>query len=453
VTTYDGDGRKGRTQRLLSSTGVGMPDTHFAQRRGHRALVFLGHHFRLFNMLSQAEPETIHEDAVTNRTQQTPFGRSAIRVQQIGRGLRGNVLTDQTTGEYLGTVGPLGDELFCYQKGGTLYAIDPFSGEELWHVDDAPRGSELFTDDEYVILVPRSPRAEQLVAHVLRAADGEFLGTQTLPTHVERNRHHADWGRLFLTKQPETDGVTLAMFDPVTGENVWEREIPKFVDWMPLDGRDLVIVDENGRLQVLQADDGEVRFETQVTLPEDVRAMSVLSLPEEWIFMTYRRSVEGQPTRVLLPQTPREFHLINGVAYAFDRRTNEELWSREILSQIVDPSLPGRWPLLVFASDAQVVRSTNRPGTRFQSLLLLDKRTGKTIFAGDGSNRWQGVKWTVSAEAPQLRLSFGGTDLSVSFGTEADAEGTDQKPAPSGNDEPSPPTRNPPAPPPDGPDD
>ncbi len=425
VTAFDGFGRPQWTDRSPSRSGFGLPQTAYVERRGHRAVLFFGDRFRLVDMLrGRQKPLTIVEDELIEWNQQDRLGRAARL--QLGRpGLRGRWRSINGTNDYLGNLGPLTDELLCYQVGETLFVVDPFNGNELWHVDGLPRGSEILADEQYVVLVPPEARNNRQEARVFRAADGMFLATRRLPAEIERFRQNADWGRMFLTKtkRPGTSDVVLAMFDPATGENLWERLISQFHSWAPLDGRDLVVLDETGNVRLLDADTGDIIFETQTEISPDVKSITVVSHPDEWFLFTEKPLSAKQDSRVILPNHRQEYHTVNGMAYGFDRQTHEQLWSRELLSLFVDPELPGRWPVLALSAEAWAVPAGGgRAATRFQHLLLLEKRTGSVLFEGDGTGRWQGTGWDVSGEKPQLLLTFGGTALAVSF--------DEQQPAP-----------------------
>ncbi|MGD9856224.1 MAG: hypothetical protein AB7U20_14870, partial [Planctomycetaceae bacterium] len=89
-----------------------------------------------------------------------------------------------------------------------------------------------------------------------------------------------------------------------------------------------------------------------------------------------------------------------------------------------------------------------RAATKYQNLLLLNKRTGDVVFEGDGSGRWQGTAWSLSEDKPQLRLSFNGTGLAVSFSDEPPSEAAADVPPPAGRDPAQPPPPPPPPPPP-----
>ena len=77
----------------------------------------------------------------------------------------------------MGKVGPISDDMICYQVGTRLYAADPLTGETLWERGNMSRGSDLFGDDRHVLVV--APGARQ--ATVLRAGDGELVGVRPMP--------------------------------------------------------------------------------------------------------------------------------------------------------------------------------------------------------------------------------------------------------------------------------
>ena len=60
--------------------------------------------------------------------------------------------------------------------------VDPLSGDTLWIRHDMPLGCDLFGDDQYILALPPSGEA----ATVLRALDGEILGTRKAPRMVHR---------------------------------------------------------------------------------------------------------------------------------------------------------------------------------------------------------------------------------------------------------------------------
>ncbi|MBX3437053.1 MAG: hypothetical protein KF861_06155, partial [Planctomycetaceae bacterium] len=321
-----------------------------------------------------------------------------------------------------------------------------------WRVSGLTPGCEILADNEFVVLVPPVPKDDLQDAHLFRVTDGSFIGTHRLPSTIVRQRHGADWGRMFLTitRQPGERRVTMAMYDPVRETNVWERTFEDHPLWTPLDGFDLVVLSETGRLSLINALTGDVRCERDTAIPADVKSLAAVGHPHEWFVFTERSQPQQPQVNLLPPNAAGEYHLVNGPAIAFDRRTHEPLWTRELTSLRVDPSLPSRWPILVLSSEAWSTPVDGRRPSRFQNLMLLNKRTGEVVYEGDGDGPWQGTSWTLSPEPPQIELSIGRTGLAVTFreepvasdGTKADVPNAAASPSP-----PPPPERRIPAPP------
>ena len=297
VTIQDGLGRPIKGGEL-SVPNAGGPIQPVRNTSCNTAIVrssIGGTHFKLIDLIG-GEPRVLLEDMLVDvepvTHPQFRMMRSSVTQQS---GFRGQVRWSNDPGE-TGSVGPLNDAAFCYLKGKTLQAHDPFTGERLWTVEDAPAGAEIFADSDYVVLVPIG----KLVAHIYRALDGEKLGSvRNLPRDVQRNRRGADWGRLFLRHFKDDDGTeVIAMFDPVSGENVWTRRLESLSLWAPLDGRDLCLLDFNGRMQLVAAETGRVLQEADVDVPAGMASMSVLSLPDQWLITTCRRPTADATTQL-----------------------------------------------------------------------------------------------------------------------------------------------------------
>ena len=123
----------------------------------------------------------------------------------------------------------------CFQRFHSLVAADPQTGAVLWVRHDVPAGSEVFGDDEYLFVV--SPEREE--ATLVRAADGEVLGTRKVPrppirqvlaNNEERILFHrldesylGTLGRRLLEWQRKGRECELALVDPLDGRDLWPR--------------------------------------------------------------------------------------------------------------------------------------------------------------------------------------------------------------------------------------
>ena len=81
--------------------------------------------------------------------------------------------------------GPATVRYVCVQRMHSLIALDPLTGSTLWVRQDIPQGSVTFGDDEYVFVLP----SDQPEALVLRAMDGELMGTRKIARKEVRLEH------------------------------------------------------------------------------------------------------------------------------------------------------------------------------------------------------------------------------------------------------------------------
>ena len=130
-------------------------------------------------------------------------------------------------------LGAVGHQYVCFQRFRNLTAVDPRSGETLWSRQDLPQGCTLFGDDQYVFALP--PDREE--ATVLRAVDGELVGTRKVPRLAHRQRLPNDQqtttfarveetclatlGRNLLLWWPEGNRRVLTLVDPLEGRDLW----------------------------------------------------------------------------------------------------------------------------------------------------------------------------------------------------------------------------------------
>ena len=64
-----------------------------------------------------------------------------------------------------------------FLRKSSIVVADPLTGDPLWTRQDIPPGSEVFGDEQYLLVL--SPGSEE--ASVYRAADGQLLGMRKVP--------------------------------------------------------------------------------------------------------------------------------------------------------------------------------------------------------------------------------------------------------------------------------
>ena len=115
-------------------------------------------------------------------------------------------------GPSLGIVGPMLDRCVFVERGRDLTAFDPLTGEILWSRRGIEEGSEIFGDEEVLVVVPPDTADDSVKSMILRSIDGEELGTRQLPKSVRR---WAYCGRRCLAGRVDRDGrLSFVLSDP-----------------------------------------------------------------------------------------------------------------------------------------------------------------------------------------------------------------------------------------------
>ena len=208
----------------------------------------------------------------------------------------------------LGTVGLCGDTL-CIQRGHDVTAIDPLSGDTVWVRHGIELSSEIFGDNELVIL---APAADGKKAQVLRTADGEsYLEApeRSLSPQVQR------WtavGRNVLEWRPLASGnQSLVLIDPVKARDLWMCEFTNrnnagakagenaaarqslIVKATLVDGDTVAVMQSDGQFFLLNIADGK-KLVTEQLLPEDnLQGIYVIRSQRQDLLITNREPPGG----------------------------------------------------------------------------------------------------------------------------------------------------------------
>ncbi len=163
-------------------------ELNFASARGHLMLVNLGNQVLALDTLRQpADGNKIlwQQDLV----EMTPnmFNGQPQQAKEIHLPW-GAIRHVPATGNgaSLAVVGPLLDHCVVLQRSRDLTAIDPTNGEILWSRRGIEVGSEVFGDQEVLIIAPPDGVKDSDKALVLRTMDGELLGTRHIPKAYQR---------------------------------------------------------------------------------------------------------------------------------------------------------------------------------------------------------------------------------------------------------------------------
>ena len=352
---------------------------------GHLLLVSLGHRLVAIDSLGESRHGAASILWSIELTESLP-GQAinrAVHARQIALpwGERRNVVSD-SYGRPVGALGPVCNSYACIQRGNDLLAIEPLTGEVLWQRGQIEPGSEVFGDEELLFVVP--PTGEE--ALVLRAIDGELLGTRPVPA---MNRRMALSGRRVLTWAVENYSIVVSLVDPwqKTEANTWDDTATWRRELSPgskaaLVGEELLgIVEPEGRFLVLDPATGAELINGRIEAEPQLTEIYLLASRRQVVLVTnhpWRNNQDG----VFIRSVPGGFNnpLIHGQVYGFDRASGKRQWQATIEKQGLLLDQPRDLPVLVFASLIYERKAQGRPQTTTHSLIqCLDTRNGRML--------------------------------------------------------------------------
>ncbi|HID23563.1 MAG TPA: hypothetical protein EYP14_14360, partial [Planctomycetaceae bacterium] len=419
-----------QSQTLLARDGLGrlrwglrLPEgafavpytgSYFAASSGHVLLLALGDRFVVLDTLGATPPA---DDA--QRTASHPptilWGRMLLELpagRAGGRFVRGRpimrpggghrILLTDPRGRAVGTVAAITSDLVCYQVGDTLYAADLLTGQVVWWRKAVPRGSEIFGDEQQVVLV--SPETDAVT--FLRTTDGVLLGHKRYPGSRLRL---GTIGHCLLTWQLENDRRQLAKYDLLEDKALWQREFAAEALIATVGEDELAVVEPSGRVTILRCDDGTTVLQGTVPNVRGATQAFVIRSAERYILIT---TALDNTSPVQVGGLPYLTHqaVVNGRVDGFSRRSGEHLWSFPLQQTTVDLEQPRDLPVLVFACRCLVLPA--KPNARGlppavppkYSLLILDTRNGTVIFRDDDYLPIQGYRVEADKDRQTIRV-------------------------------------------------
>lgn len=293
-------------------------------------------------------------------------------------------------------VGPVTNRCVCISRSHDLIALDPLSGATVWTWSGVPAGAEVFGDDDVLIVAPTSGAG----AVVLRTADGQQLGTCTVPPIDRRGGYH---GRRVLTWQAVHDdnreSVEILLADPWKGQDYHLGTFALGMRGTIVDDQFLAILDHGNRFRIVSLDDGRKLVDEHIALDTEVGEILVQATPDQFVMLAKKPNREqaqfnNNPYVQMNMQGPETgLQQFSGSVMAFDRATGKPCWSVPAVvenitrqnddeEEYVALSEGTELPVIVFVG-------IPRPGTRQTngevpgSILCLDRRTGRAIIDED----------------------------------------------------------------------
>ncbi|MCH7685398.1 MAG: PQQ-binding-like beta-propeller repeat protein, partial [Planctomycetes bacterium] len=266
---------KPETNQLITFYG------NYARVHGHLLAAMFGNYFVVFDTLApDGTPRVLWRGQLYDKDLSSPFGSRLQRVRIVLPNGRGRMEIVDSFGRPIGKVGPISDDLLCYQAGSVLYAADPLTGETLWKRRNIPHGSEILVDGNVVTVLSQNSTE----ALLLRAGDGEEIGRRTLPPGNERL---LVTGRYVVSRKQEGNHQLLWVFDFPEEKTVWRKEFAERSLVTLIKNEEIAVLEPNGNFQILKIADGTTLLQSAVQHNNRISQIFVHRSPERYFLLTY----------------------------------------------------------------------------------------------------------------------------------------------------------------------
>jgi hypothetical protein len=312
------------------------------------------------------EPRTLWKESLVEGST-GDFNNGIASVQQImlpGGGVR--VVALGQSGQPLGELGLIQDDCVCLSRGRFLLALEPLTGQLLWQRYDAPRGGELFGDDEFLFVIP--PQKNE--ALVYRISDGQQVGTRPVPAATVRL---LAFDRFVLSWSQADEKQVLTLLDVWDQKEVWKQEAALGSKVTLVEGEDVALLEPSGRFRLVRIQDGKASLDSQLELGGPIRHVQVLRSRDHDVVLAGTLVPNQVENRIFAFGHGNS--VFNGTAFCFDRMSGKQLWGHPVPNLGLDSATPRNIPVLVFGTRLQ---KTN--GVQEYHVQCLDKRTGRVVL-------------------------------------------------------------------------
>ena len=235
------------------------------------------------------------------------------------------------------TLAAMGSHYACFQRTRNLVAVDPQSGETLWARQDLPPGCDLFGDDQYVFALP--PDGEE--ATVLRALDGEVLGTRKVPRLLHQLKlgvglnagkditvpgRFAETclttlGRKLLLWWPEGNQRVLTLVDPWEGRDVWPgRKFSAGACACVVADEAVGVMEPSGRFVLMSLPDGRTIADVKLEAEPSLGRIILFESGGQYFLVASAGQADVSSMIRFLPGGGSSKQINHGRLYAFDRQ-------------------------------------------------------------------------------------------------------------------------------------
>ena len=264
-----------------------------------------------------------------------------------------------------------------------LTAVDPLTGRRLWQRSDVAPASRLFGDDMHLFVV-ESENGQAVRTLVLRIADGSTVPAPDFRAACDASLSASDRG--LLTAAAGKDGLTLRLYDPLTGKDVWKETHPLKSIALTSLAPDLTgAVEPDGKVYVVNLRSLKEVFSGKVDAKSvrDNGLMYLLADAKHFYVVCDAPPAEGRAASDLATETGLMDLPVNGEMYAFDAATGARQWRLPVENSRLLLNDFASLPALLFAGRRSATKSLVDAAKGETTVLAVSKRTGKLLLSPD----------------------------------------------------------------------
>lgn len=297
-------------------------------------------------------------------------------------------------------VGPVEANVLVLQQGGSLLAIDPATGDELWRRYDLPERAVCFGDGERVGLLARDRGTLVVIdavdGAVIESRDADFAWRDVL---TARGRNvvlglgvhdsvyevvDAPVAEGAGNSADSTDDETPSVFrcvDPFSRKTIWEREEPS--DTIPFEVNDklLGLLTRRGTGQLIELETGETFATFRVEMPKRLQSIACLLVEGTYLVLVSGPVEDEQLVSAPQPRQGYRHPFVSGGFTAIDSETGEMRWQRPFDETVISIDQPRGLPIFVAAAARKFSPQEGAPhGGR---VIVFDVRTGEELVRSE----------------------------------------------------------------------
>ena len=349
----------------------GVPQSIHARALGQLVCVHMGTEVVAFSSMPMADRA---EGGIRWRVETVPrLGdndqnvRTRVRLNSsIWGGMRATV--SDNADRPISPLGPVLANGVFVMKQSELMCLDPLTGEVVWNRLDMPAGSDLFGDEELLIVAPID--GKEFI--VLSAVDGQEIARRPIPAGEQR---WATNGRRVLGWTGGEAKRDVRLYDVLSGKTLFQGEFAAGSRGVIHHDRVMAAVQPDGHLRVVSLLDGQVIADQKVEPELSLNSIVFQEVAEGYLLAVIGPPRTNLPNQIEVVGGSANSQMIHGKVYLLDRSTGKPRWNTPAAIEHYGLLMeqPTQSPLLVF------MRKGGRNAQQ-SALLVLDKRDGRIVF-------------------------------------------------------------------------